>query len=192
MADALTIEAICKELVKKDEYLNACNSFVRGVAERLWPKGTVPGALGGTANTIMAALASNASFTNLKSDDDSATKYARDGFFVIGGLAKTDGSGHVFVVVPGGPSPKGAITPWKDTKGVPYKSRGGYPYAYNGSSAPALRIRERISVDLMFSAKDMQKVTYFAIPDPRNKQAAFRGASSATMASVARNRNGIA
>ncbi len=191
MAGTPTIEDICKKVVATDR-INNCNWFVQSVAAELWPKGRVPGALSGTANGIMAALAANGAFTNLLSDDDSATKYAGDGYFVIGGLAKAVGSGHVFVVVPGGPSPKGIATPWLDAKGVPYKSRGGYPYAYNGSAAPALRLPRRISVDLMFSAADMLKVTYFAIADPRGKQVGCIGASSATIAALSKNRAGVA
>ena len=179
MADAESIEDICKRLVKTDRITN-CNWFVQAVGNALW--GSEVGFLAGTANEIAPRLSDKSIFTPLGTSGDLATKYAGDGFFVVGGLAKSTGSGHVFVVVSGGPSPKGVTTPWKDAKGKNFPSIGGYPYAYNGSAAPPLRIPSRISVDLMFSRADMAKVTYGAIADPRGKGAAATTASSSTVA----------
>lgn len=163
-----SIEKICEEVIKTSA-INNCNHFVQAVAKILWG-GTTPSSLSGRANDILAQLAINGSWLNLGNGHDSATSHAAEGYFVVGGV--TDTTGHVFVVVPGGPSPKGVATPWinKQTQ-QPFLSRGGLPMAFNGSSNAPLRIKNKIGVDLMFSAAKFPQIRYYAILDPRKTAA---------------------
>lgn len=121
-------------------------------------------------------LPGNGSWLNLGNGHDSATSHAENGYFVVGGV--TDTTGHVFVVVPGGPSRRGEATPWINRQTQkPFTSRGGLPMAFNGSSNSLLRIKNKIGVDLMFSAVKFSEIRYYAIRDPR-KTASLSNRSS--------------
>ena len=166
-----SIEKICAKHINTSA-INNCNHFVQAVAKELWSD-TLPSSLAGRANDILAQLAVNGSWLNLGNGHDSATSHAVEGYFVVGGV--TDTTGHVFVVVPGGPSPKGVATPWINRQTQqPFLSRGGLPMAFNGSSNPPLRIKHKIGVDLMFSAAKFSEIRYYAIPDPRKTTALLK------------------
>lgn len=103
-----SIEKVCEKIIQTNA-INACNFFVQKVAQELWGA-AMPSCLGGRANDILLQLSANASWLNLGNGHDSATSHAEKDYFVVGGVADT--TGHVFIVVPGGPSSRGEATPW--------------------------------------------------------------------------------
>jgi len=130
------------------------------------------GLVSGQADDIVARMRAGAPYKFLGKNPDGATKFAADGYFVIGGIESSEmandpDSGHVFVVVPGGPSSAGITTPWKDSKDKAILSRGGAPYCYNGSSNPKIPTDVRTQVDIIFSRADERSVVYGAVADPR-------------------------
>lgn len=161
---AESIEEICKKKLTIDRNYRACNFFVQSVASYI---GLTSSLLGGRADDIVARMRSQREpLIFLGANPDTATAYAEDGFLVIGGLessamARASNSGHVFIVVPGGPSQSGRDTPWG------YPSRGGQPYCYHGSTSTSLQTRERLQVDFIFSRADESNVVYAAVKDPR-------------------------
>jgi hypothetical protein len=170
-----SIEKICEETAKT-EAINACNSFIQKVASRLWPNGRYPATLAGRANDILAQLQASASFFSLGNAHEAATEHAEGGYFVLGGVIDT--TGHIFVVVPGGPSLKGIDTPWLNRQTQqPFPSRGGMPLAFNGSTNPRLRIPRKFGVDLMFSPSKFSEIRYFAIRDPRLTNSQLKASS---------------
>lgn len=169
-----SIEKVCEKIIQTNA-INACNFFVQKVAQELWGA-AMPSCLGGRANDILLQLSANASWLNLGNGHDSATSHAEKDYFVVGGVADT--TGHVFIVVPGGPSSRGEATPWinKQTQ-KPYPSRGGLPMAFNGSTNPALRYKSKIGVDLMFSPAKFSEIQYYAATDPRQTTSLSRPSS---------------
>lgn len=159
-----SIEKICEKVIQTTA-INACNFFVQRVAQELWGN-SVPSCLAGRANDILLQLSTSGAWLNLENGHDSATCHAEEGYLVVGGV--TDTTGHVFVVVPGGPSQRGEDTPWfnKQTQ-KPYPSRGGLPLAFNGSTNPVLRYKKKFGVDLMFSPAKFSDIQYYASTDPR-------------------------
>ncbi|MFL7903128.1 hypothetical protein ACJ41P_18485 [Azospirillum argentinense] len=165
VVSSCTVESVCKEVSSNATNLENCNIFVQEVAKKLNSEGL----FGGNADNIVARMRKGEPFTKLGTSSDSATKYAADGYLVVGGLEsfnmqKKPDNGHVFVVVPGGPSQAGLDTPWTDSNGKPYPSRGGQPYCYHGSKNPKLRTPNRTQVDFLFSRTDEKNVFYAALP----------------------------
>ncbi|WP_347330449.1 hypothetical protein [Marinimicrobium locisalis] len=161
-----SIEDICKEKLLIERNLKACNFFVQAVAKEI---GLANSLFSGRADDIVTRMRSACPpIVFLDANPSAATSYAEDGYFVVGGLestgmARASTSGHVFVVVPGGPSESGLDTPWG------YPSRGGQPYCYHGSLSSRLQTRERLQVDFIFSRVDEGNVVYAAVKDPRKQ-----------------------
>lgn len=163
-----SISEVCESILapKGNEY-QSCNFFVQAVAaalEKDAPKKSIGATVAGMANDIVARLAKVQSpWTYLGANPKAAMGYAEKGYLVIGGLAQSSGSGHVFVVAPGGPSKAGLPTPWGTA------SRGGAPMIYHGSAVAKLRSTKPTQVDIVFSRSDEKLVIYGAIPDPRDR-----------------------
>lgn len=170
-----TVEQVCEDQLDHPELLKACNLFVQQVCATfgygdLFSKGD-------NADAIIGKLA-NKPFTYIGTDKDKATKFANDGYLVLGGLTlahmleslpeDTDRKpvmGHVVVIAPGGPCPQEKYTL---ADGKEYPAAAGYPYCYGGAAIPKYRVREKVTISLVMPklSRDKTEYAYLVVPKP--------------------------
>ena len=116
-----------------DNWKGDCSGFVKAVAKRLNIE------LNGQANGIIDFLESSPNWENLGADEAKATRYANQGYFVIGGL-KANPHGHVVVVV----------------KSAPQAHAVGYWGRLGGAG------RKNTTLNWSWSRTDLPKVHFYA------------------------------
>jgi hypothetical protein len=161
---------VCEAALSHPELLSGCNKFVEYVAQHFGYGDAVKGNADQIRGKFSTEAGTKLPFHYIGKKPDLATKFANDGKLVIGGLTKTemhyiDGRkiehvatmGHVVIVCGGGPSVRGEITL---ADGRKQKTRGGYPYCYQGAAQAPYRLPMRTQVDLVFPSVLLNEVVY--------------------------------
>jgi hypothetical protein len=175
------VEDICKLYIKDPAKVANCNEFVQAVAEKVGKEWGVSltTLFAGNADAIRGRFLI-APFIYIGPVPSRATQLANEGYFVLGGLSRTEMSyvgrdkkhhnatmGHVVVVAPGGPSLQGTLIL---TDGTKQPVRGGYPYCYQGAAHKIYRFPDRTQVDAVFPSVLLNKVEYAYIDIKKKDQ----------------------
>jgi hypothetical protein len=173
MTGRRTVEQVCEDQLDHPELLKGCNLFVQQVCAEfgygeLYTKGD-------NADRMIGRFRSKP-FVYLGTDEDKATKFADDGYLVLGGLTlaqmlsglpkdatQKPTMGHIVVIAPGGPCEQKEYT-LADGKKQP--AAAGYPYCYGGAAIARYRIKEKATISLVMPkmSRDETQYAYLEIP----------------------------
>jgi hypothetical protein len=173
-----TVTQVCEDSLDHPALLKGCNLFVQSVCAEfgygdIFTKGD-------NADAMIKKFDSPP-FHYIGKDPDKATKVANEGHLVLGGLslaamllvplknkpnAKKPTMGHVVVVAPGGPCKQ---ENYILTTGAEQPAAAGYPYCYGGAAREEYRLKQRVSVSLVFPRASRDNVIYAYLEIPKKK-----------------------
>ena len=167
---ASNVDQVCESALVHPELLGGCNKFVQYVAGHYGYSDTVAGNADDIRARFSTAAGTRVPFHYIGKKPDLATSFANQGKLVLGGLTRAEmhffdrrgqehvaTMGHVVVVSGGGRSHRAEFTL---TDGRKQKTRGGYPYCYQGAANAPYRLTTRTQIDLVFPAILLNEVVY--------------------------------